>query len=509
VIKGFDSERLFRTIRLGPNVVPGPRLWCAWVAFRDFVRYSFAGSSAGPIKVGDVFGLWRVVEDVEAASSLRRRFTLLPDDPVKVAIDILMLILVLVTVIQVPLVIAFEIADTTTTTMFDTIVDACFAFDIVRWKCFWCFRSPVFLQRVVLGPQVTNFRMAVEDCDRNMHTLPSTMANAYLNGGFRLDFLSTFPFDRVFVATVGMGVSLRSLKLLRFLRLFRLLKLFRFLKLRRYLQRIQRAMVSSPHFLQLIKLVVQVAVVSHVIGCSYYWLSSMDTSASAKHWFTANPTIGSSNSDYYVASVYWAMTTVRLRHDPTLHRAVFCGVTFAQGALASSVCLCSQMSTVGYGDVVPVTPTEVMFVVFAMVLGAVVYGVVASIVGVAVGEMGAPALRISGKMQEVVDYLHVRKVPADLFQRTCAQYEYFLSRKSAFEEEVILSELTESLRREVSTQSWCRTVVWIEPVREDWGLFGVLEPYPGFHASSLHSFLGPLYVFAAISSCLGRVPFER
>jgi hypothetical protein len=152
--------------------------------------------------------------------------------------------------------------------------------------------------------------MAVEDCDRNMYTLPTTMANAYVKGAFKLDFLSTFPFDRVFVSTVGMGVSLRSLKLLRFLRLFRLLKLFRFLKLRHYLHRIQRAMVSSPHFLQLIKLVVQVAVVSHVIGCSFYWLSSLDTISSAKHWYTADPTLGTSKSDYYVASVYWAMTTV-------------------------------------------------------------------------------------------------------------------------------------------------------------------------------------------------------
>jgi hypothetical protein len=115
---------------------------------------------------------------------------------------------------------------------------------------------------------------------------------------------------------------------------------------------------------------------------------------------------------------------------------------------ASAVWPVFQMTTVGYGDVVPVTPIEVMFVVFAMVLGAVVYGVVASIVGVAVGEIGAPSLRISGKMQEVVDYLHVRKVPPDLFQRTCTQYEYYLSRKSAFEEDVILSELTESLRQE-------------------------------------------------------------
>lgn len=109
------------------------------------------------------------------------------------------------------------------------------------------------------------------------------------------------------------------------------------------------------------------------------------------------------------------------------------------------------MSTVGYGDIVPVTVNETIFVIFAMVIGAVVFGYVAGTVGVAVSELGSPEMRQTGKMQEVVDYLLERKVPPDLFTRTCTQFEYYLSRKSAFDEEVILEELTESLRQEVRT----------------------------------------------------------
>ena len=103
----------------------------------------------------------------------------------------------------------------------------------------------------------------------------------------------------------------------------------------------------------------------------------------------------------------------------------------------------------GYGDIVPVNDTEIAFVILAMIVGAVVFGYVAGTVGVAVNEIAAPGLRLNGKMQEVIDYLHERKVAPDLFTRTCSQYEFYLSRKSAFDEEVILSELTESLRQEV------------------------------------------------------------
>ena len=118
------------------------------------------------------------------------------------------------------------------------------------------------------------------------------------------------------------------------------------------------------------------------------------------------------------------------------------------------------MTTVGYGDIVPVTPPEVLFVIGAMVVGAVVFGYMAGTVGVAVSEMQSPGLRLSGKLQEVVDYLRERKVLPDLFTRTCSQYEYFLSRKSAYDEEIILGELTESLRQEVRplvTLSACLT----------------------------------------------------
>ena len=51
------------------------------------------------------------------------------------------------------------------------------------------------------------------------------------------------------------------------------------------------------------------------------------------------------------------------------------------------------MSTVGYGDIVPTNASETIFVIFAMVLGAAVFGYVAGTVGFAVSEMSAPSIR--------------------------------------------------------------------------------------------------------------------
>ena len=80
---------------------------------------------------GDKIGIWEVVEDVETASMLRDSWSLLPHDPIKLFMDVLMLVLVLITVVQVPIVIGFSLADTTAGTVFDTVMDCAFAMDMV------------------------------------------------------------------------------------------------------------------------------------------------------------------------------------------------------------------------------------------------------------------------------------------------------------------------------------------------------------------------------------------
>ena len=114
--------------------------------------------------------------------------------------------------------------------------------------------TPVFSRFIVhtcvCTLQLLNFRLVFLNGDQTVYAIPSVMSSVYFSGSFKIDFLSTFPFDRVFVATVGMGMSLASLRLLRFVRLFRLLKLFRFLKFRQYMRKMQMAVVASPYVVE-------------------------------------------------------------------------------------------------------------------------------------------------------------------------------------------------------------------------------------------------------------------
>jgi hypothetical protein len=107
------------------------------------------------------------------------------------------------------------------------------------------------------------------------------------------------------------------------------------------------------------------------------------------------------------------------------------------------------MATVGFGDISVANTVEVWFAIVAMLFGATVFGFVIGTVGVFFSSLTESSMRHNARMNDLVTYMHHHKVPVDIYSKTCMQYDYYLKRKSAFDEDVILGQLTYSLRQEV------------------------------------------------------------
>ena len=124
------NEPLFRTLRLAPAADAMPGTDTAWRNTLAFLRVMVSRTIDAPA-VGSRVGVRVVEEGVDTISSLRRRFILHPDDPVRAMDDLLLCLCVLLSVVEVPLAVGFSL-DFPALTVFEIVTDCVFLLDIVR-----------------------------------------------------------------------------------------------------------------------------------------------------------------------------------------------------------------------------------------------------------------------------------------------------------------------------------------------------------------------------------------
>jgi CRP-like cAMP-binding protein len=113
---------------------------------------------------------------------------------------------------------------------------------------------------------------------------------------------------------------------------------------------------------------------------------------------------------------------------------------------------------VGYGDITPTNNLERTYSLFALLLGALVFGYMLSTIGSLVSAIDKQAALSEEKMDEIKEYMRWRRLPRDLVIRMRRYYTYYYSRKTAFDEDSILRGLTPGLRLEVVKHSLKETI---------------------------------------------------
>ena len=121
-------------------------------------------------------------------------------------------------------------------------------------------------------------------------------------------------------------------------------------------------------------------------------------------------------SEKYVAGIYWAFTT---------------------------------LTTVGYGDIIPSTDSERIFVTFSMMIGALLFAYIVGDIGSLLNTLDRQSALVEEKMDAVKEYLAWRDLPRDLSIRTRRYYEHYYTRRAVFDEEAILGSLNPQLHYEV------------------------------------------------------------
>lgn len=164
----------------------------------------------------------------------------------------------------------------------------------------------------------------------------------YLTSYFAIDLAGSIPLS---IIAPSLGQQLRGFRLLRLPRLFKLLKLLRFIKILRawrldkYLRPLQEHLTFNPAFLRIVKFAMWFFLISHWVACGFSFVAITE-SPDPDTWLSRYDLLDASLDERYVASIYWSLTI---------------------------------LSTLGLGDLVPVTMAERIYVTFITAIGAVLF----------------------------------------------------------------------------------------------------------------------------------------
>jgi Ca2+-binding EF-hand superfamily protein/CRP-like cAMP-binding protein len=330
----------------------------------------------------------------------KRTFMLSAQGMPRILWDLTTMICLLYLIVSMPLRMGFELDPEGFGLWLERLIDAFFICDIV-----------------------VNFRSYYLDETGREITDQKQCALNYLRGWFTIDFLSSIPFDW-FLSGLGSTKAIKSAKLSKAVKVVRLLKLSKLMKSSAYAHALEDWFAMNRFGLQLVKMLVTAFSLAHFMSCFWAFMGNLadPETEPEQAWFNSYTHGGfdweqSTTGEQYLLALYWSITTV---------------------------------TTVGYGDVLPASNYERMYVIGAMLVGGAFYGLVIANMNSIVTNMDTNSRMYNERMDAVCSYLSERKFPPSLAFRVRKYFKHLLLHKTALDEQVILEKLSPQLRQEVS-----------------------------------------------------------
>jgi len=274
-----------------------------------------------------------------------------------------------------------------------------------------------------------NFRTSYVDPLSGLEVLePRACAKYYFRTWFIIDLISSIPFDLIasadLDAATGGGQEAKAAKAAKLGKLakgLRILRLTKLVKLSRIGKLMEQFEVSYPNFnvgvIKIIKLFVTLIFACHFNSCIWIYIADVE---SRENWMSLLPYLDIYDDNYmpeYLAGFYWSVQT---------------------------------MTTVGYGDVLPNSQSEMLYVCASMIVGGAYFGYMIALMSALVSKEDHAQSTYRGKINAVRMYVIKRRLPEDLQLRVCRYYKHVLSHEKMFDEAHILGGLSKYLQNEVA-----------------------------------------------------------
>ena len=208
----------------------------------------------------------------------------------------------------------------------------------------------------------------------------------YLQGHFILDLIAAIPWGWF----TGMPI-------------WHLLKLVKLFRVWNFMVSLRQNLIRHSNKLLLLFYGFWFLHLSHWLGCG--WLALVGV----------NPEMNVLEN--YVDALYWTITT---------------------------------LTTVGYGDIIPVGVVQKIYTIFVQILGVGVYGLLIGNLASIISQTDPAKARYNENMEKLSALLHFQALPRDLQKRIQEYYTYLWKRRLGYDEHALLDSLPPALRSEVS-----------------------------------------------------------
>ena len=249
----------------------------------------------------------------------RTKCLLFPDDPFVQVWGLCMFLLLIFVAVVTPYRVALESEDTLAWLVIDTVVDSLFFMDLVM-----------------------NFFLAFYDIGKSLVTSHKRILVTYVKSWLLFDLLACIPIQHLQTSSYNSLVRLSRLpRLYRLIRMFRIMRMLKVIKHRastmRYMTSFFRISLSWE---RLFWFCVTLVFLLHLLACTWIFIGKLSIEEDPVNWIAVGGFLDKPNSDLYIISMYWTVTTV---------------------------------STVGYGDITATNHLERMANSCIMLIGVLIY----------------------------------------------------------------------------------------------------------------------------------------